>query len=47
MGTGGRQIDWQQGKTLQDGFDKGGALRPNLWLYRAINPVEEFARHHD
>jgi hypothetical protein len=47
MGPGGRQIDWQQGKTLQDGFDKGGALRPDCGLYRAIDPVEEFARRHD
>jgi hypothetical protein len=47
MGPSGCQIDWQQGKTLQDSFDKGGALRPDVGLYRAIDPVEEFARRHD
>ena len=47
MGPRGRQIDWQQGKTLQDGFDKGRAFRPDIGLYRATDPVEEFACCHD
>ncbi|MBI3328667.1 MAG: hypothetical protein HYZ81_18445 [Nitrospinae bacterium] len=30
MGPGGSQIYWQQGKALQDGFDKGSTFGPNL-----------------
>jgi hypothetical protein len=44
MDAGRRQIHRQQGKALQDGFDKSCTLGPNLWLQRPMYAVEQFTR---
>ena len=47
MSAGRGQIHRQQGKTLQDGFDKGGPLRTDLQLHGAMYPVEQFTGRDD
>ena len=44
MRPGGGEIHRQQGKTLQDGFDKRGTFGPDLRAHRTVHPVEQFTR---
>jgi len=47
MGAGRGEIHRQEGKTLQDSFDKGGPLRTDLRLHGAMHPMEQFTGRDD
>jgi hypothetical protein len=44
MRPGGDQIHRQQGKMLQDSFNKRATFGPDLRAHRTMHPVEQFTR---